>query len=50
MLDRIRRSLATLTPRQWTVVCVLAIASIGLALAFALLFRALNRSESADDA
>ena len=42
-MNRIRRHFATLTPRQWTVVGVLAIASIGLALGFALLFRHLNR-------
>lgn len=42
-MNFLRRHFAILTPRQWTVVCVLAFASIGLALGFALLFRHLNR-------
>ena len=42
-MNFLRRHFATLTPRQWTVVGVLAVASIGLALGFALLFRHLNR-------
>lgn len=50
MLDRLRRSFATLTPRQWAICCTLAIVSIGLALGFALLFRSHNRRESATDA
>ena len=50
MLDRLRRHFATLTPRQWAICCTLAIVSLGLALGFALLFRSLNRRESATDA
>ena len=43
MIDRLRRSFAALTPRQRAIVGTLALVSIFLALAAALLFRRHNR-------